>query len=86
MESLSGLQISFTRNVAAPELNLCAAGFALTALVSRSGVEAWMCCIQGQVQEQFNFTDSETDLTNTLNQSWFCTDPSWESLVACFLH
>lgn len=86
MESLSGLQFSFTRNVATPELNLCVAGFALTVLMSCSGVGAWMCYIQGQVQERFNFTDSDADLMNTLNPSWFCTDPSWESLVACLLH
>lgn len=79
MESLSGLQIGFTRNVATPELNLCVAGFALTVLMSCSGVGAWMCYIQGQVQERFNFTDSDADLMNTLNPSWFCTDPSWES-------
>ena len=32
------------------------------------------------------FLGTEPDLINSLNPSWLCTDPSWESLVSCFLY
>lgn len=54
MESLSGLQIGCSRNVAAPELNLCGAAYGLAGLMSCSAMGTWICCIQGQVQKQFN--------------------------------
>lgn len=54
MESLSDLQIGCARNVAAPEVNLCEADYGLAELMGCSAVGTWVCCIQGQVQEQFN--------------------------------
>lgn len=85
MESLSGLQISCTRNVAAPGLSLSGAGCGLSGLTSHSGVRTWISHIQHQVQQLFNFPGSEPDLINTLNLGWLRTDPSWESLVARLL-
>lgn len=88
MESLSGLQIGCARNVAAPELNLCGADYGLAGLVSCSAVGTWIYAVsRARCRSSLTaFLGTEPDLINTLNPSWLCTDPSWESLVARLLY